>query len=418
MSLIYFVHASDAPQHINKFQNICEKLLEESRISGYNAVEASDFTKIINRANPEDLVVALLTQAFESLKPEVEESLNEIQNTGAKVAEIILDNVPYDKRFLTFPTDLKPIRTRDDMDAAWETIAGQLRDIFPMHKPEPEAVAVDWKKLALYLVPALLIILAVFYFARGFNGDSQVRADFEMDRTTCTAPCEVSLKNISKSAESFTWDFGDQSGTSTTEHPVHRYEKPGRFIVKLTVVNGGSTSSKTSEITVENREQPATVDRFELPIRDVVTIQGRGTVVTGVITGGIINNGDKVLISGNGTLLSTVVTGIEISRSMVESAKKGEEVGILLRGISRDQVKRGMILSAPGEQILSIVLEEAGDQKVQVIKIVRMISGLGLKESKDLVESAPTRIWKGTSRGEAQKIMEEFTKVGAVVRMQ
>lgn len=81
---------------------------------------------------------------------------------------------------------------------------------------------------------------------------------------------------------------------------------------------------------------------FELIVEDVFSITGRGTVVTGKVSKGTIRVGDEVIISPSG--IKTVVTGVEQFRKMLDVAQEGDNVGLLLRGISRDQIQRGNIL--------------------------------------------------------------------------
>ena len=81
---------------------------------------------------------------------------------------------------------------------------------------------------------------------------------------------------------------------------------------------------------------------FELIVEDVFSITGRGTVVTGRVSKGNIRIGDEVMISPSG--VRTVITGIEQFRKMLDYAQEGDNVGLLLRGISREQVHRGNIL--------------------------------------------------------------------------
>lgn len=81
---------------------------------------------------------------------------------------------------------------------------------------------------------------------------------------------------------------------------------------------------------------------FELVVEDVFSITGRGTVVTGRVSKGNIRVGDEVVISPSG--VRTVITGIEQFRKMLDYAQEGDNVGLLLRGISREQVQRGNIL--------------------------------------------------------------------------
>ncbi|NLM16122.1 MAG: elongation factor Tu [Candidatus Riflebacteria bacterium] len=87
---------------------------------------------------------------------------------------------------------------------------------------------------------------------------------------------------------------------------------------------------------------------FLLPIEDVVTISGRGTVVTGRIERGMIKVGDKVEVVGIKETRETTVTGVEMFRKTLNEGQAGDNVGLLLRGISREDIQRGMVLAKPG----------------------------------------------------------------------
>ena len=87
---------------------------------------------------------------------------------------------------------------------------------------------------------------------------------------------------------------------------------------------------------------------FLLPIEDVLTITGRGTVVTGRVERGIVKVNDEVEIVGIKDTQKTVVTGLEMFRKILDYAEPGDNVGALLRGINRDQVVRGQVLAKPG----------------------------------------------------------------------
>ncbi|AQZ13215.1 TUF1 (YOR187W) [Zygosaccharomyces parabailii] len=88
---------------------------------------------------------------------------------------------------------------------------------------------------------------------------------------------------------------------------------------------------------------------FLLPVEDIFSISGRGTVVTGRVERGNLKKGEEVEIVGhNTTPLKTTVTGIEMFRKELDQAMAGDNAGILLRGIRRDQLKRGMVLAKPG----------------------------------------------------------------------
>ena len=87
---------------------------------------------------------------------------------------------------------------------------------------------------------------------------------------------------------------------------------------------------------------------FLMPIEDVFTISGRGTVVTGRVERGVVTVGDEVEIVGLGETKKTVVTGVEMFRKTLDQGQAGDNVGILLRGIKRDEVERGQVVAKPG----------------------------------------------------------------------
>ena len=87
---------------------------------------------------------------------------------------------------------------------------------------------------------------------------------------------------------------------------------------------------------------------FLMPIEDVFTITGRGTVVTGRVEKGIIKPGDEVEIVGIKDTRKTVATSLEMFRKILDDAEAGDNVGILLRGIGKEDVERGQVLAKPG----------------------------------------------------------------------
>ena len=87
---------------------------------------------------------------------------------------------------------------------------------------------------------------------------------------------------------------------------------------------------------------------FLMPIEDVFSISGRGTVVTGRIERGVVNVGDEVEIVGLKETTKTVVTGVEMFRKLLDSGEAGDNVGCLLRGVGREEVERGQVLAKPG----------------------------------------------------------------------
>jgi elongation factor Tu len=92
----------------------------------------------------------------------------------------------------------------------------------------------------------------------------------------------------------------------------------------------------------------ATDKPFLMPIEDVFSISGRGTVVTGRVERGIVKVGDTVEIVGIRPTVSTTVTGVEMFRKLLDQGQAGDNVGVLLRGTKRDEVERGQVLAKPG----------------------------------------------------------------------
>jgi elongation factor Tu len=87
---------------------------------------------------------------------------------------------------------------------------------------------------------------------------------------------------------------------------------------------------------------------FLMPIEDVFSISGRGTVVTGRVERGIINVGDEIEIVGIKDTTKTVCTGVEMFRKLLDRGEPGDNVGVLLRGVKREEVERGQVLCKPG----------------------------------------------------------------------
>ena len=87
---------------------------------------------------------------------------------------------------------------------------------------------------------------------------------------------------------------------------------------------------------------------FLMPVEDVFSISGRGTVATGRVDRGIINVGDDVEIVGINDTAKTVATGVEMFRKLLDQGQAGDNVGILLRGTKKDEIERGQVLAAPG----------------------------------------------------------------------
>jgi elongation factor Tu len=100
-----------------------------------------------------------------------------------------------------------------------------------------------------------------------------------------------------------------------------------------------------SYIPVPERE----VDKpFLMPVEDVFTITGRGTVVTGRVERGMVKTGEELEMVGLGANKKTVVTGVEMFRKILDEGQAGDNVGLLLRGVAKEEVERGMVMAKPG----------------------------------------------------------------------
>jgi len=94
---------------------------------------------------------------------------------------------------------------------------------------------------------------------------------------------------------------------------------------------------------------PRDVDKpFLMPVEDVFSITGRGTVGTGRVERGIVKVGDEMEMVGLGAKRKTVITGVEMFRKLLDQGQAGDNVGLLLRGVDKEELKRGMVISAPG----------------------------------------------------------------------
>jgi elongation factor Tu len=87
---------------------------------------------------------------------------------------------------------------------------------------------------------------------------------------------------------------------------------------------------------------------FLMPVEDVFTISGRGTVATGRVERGVVNVGDTVEIVGFRATQQTVATGVEMFRKVLDRGEAGDNIGVLLRGVKRDEIERGQVLAKPG----------------------------------------------------------------------
>src|SRR5579885_917537 len=131
-------------------------------------------------------------------------------------------------------------------------------------------------------------------------------------------------------------------------------ELPVVRVSALGALNGEPQWEKTVEELMEAVDKyipvpERAVDKpFLMPIEDIFSIQGRGTVVTGRIERGVVKVGDEMEIVGFGETRKTVVTGVEMFKKLLDEGRAGDNVGLLLRGIEKNEVERGQVIAKPG----------------------------------------------------------------------
>lgn len=261
---IYTIHASDAPQHTRKLHEILQKLKAENRISDFIVLNIDNDLSPLDTIEDDDLTLTLLTSELEPRKEEIQSRLRALKVTrpNVKIAEIIVDKVTYDNEFITFPTDLKPIRDREDMDVVWSNIEQSLKDIFPIsiieHKTDPPT---DWKKYVKYGIAVLVLGLLIWLVPKILQGEkpevafqykvfNPVSDEFYSDTTECFAPCIVYFDNESRNYDSLIWDFGDTVSAGETD-PKYLFLNPGEKKIVLTASLGNKKNNFSKTLLVK-----------------------------------------------------------------------------------------------------------------------------------------------------------------------
>jgi len=164
---------------------------------------------------------------------------------------------------------------------------------------------------------------------------------------------------------------------------LNEYDFPGDdtpvvHVSALKALEGDADfAGKIMELMAEVDEYVPTPERdldkpFLMPIEDVFSITGRGTVVTGKIEQGAIHTGDSIEIVGIKETSTTTCTGVEMFRKLLDEGQAGDNIGALLRGVDKDEVQRGQVLAAPGSitphtefeaQVYVLSKEEGGRHK-------------------------------------------------------
>ena len=122
--------------------------------------------------------------------------------------------------------------------------------------------------------------------------------------------------------------------------------------VQVTIVSPSGNTSGASLVIIGDSSmissENATSRSICIPVEDVFSISGRGTVVTGRVERGVVKVGEELEIVGLKATTKTVCTGVEMFRKLLDQGQAGDNVGVLLRGTKREEVERGQVLSQPG----------------------------------------------------------------------
>ncbi|HTE30836.1 MAG TPA: PKD domain-containing protein, partial [Chryseolinea sp.] len=258
---INVIYASDALEQLEALKNILEKFKAERRISDYTLIaDVDQFVSSQYKVKANDTLITLLTlklarlDEIRSISKQLKVSWPEI-----KVFEIIVDQLPYDNKFVTFPPDLAPIRGRNDMVSVWSDIEKTLRSMLPAIQPPPPPPPPDgWKTILKIGIPLIIIIALIFWWQFRNNGNPPEQtplAQFSSDKTTCEAPCTIVFANSSQNAASYRWDFGN-GDSSENVNPTYTFKNGGNFIVKLTALGKDQQHEVTHEIVVGSAATP------------------------------------------------------------------------------------------------------------------------------------------------------------------
>src|SRR5207237_8014239 len=140
---------------------------------------------------------------------------------------------------------------------------------------------------------------------------------------------------------------------------------------------GSSSAERMSAFDATIPQPNSETDKpFLMPVEDVFSITGRGTVATGRIERGKIKVGEEVALIGFGSDKKTVITGVEMFRKLLDDGQAGDNVGLLLRGIDKNDVERGMVLAKTGSITphakfnaeVYVLTKEEGGRQTQYLK--------------------------------------------------
>jgi PKD repeat protein len=255
---VYCIHCSDAGQHLARIEQLAQKLRDQNRIAGLVSLVAEEVDDgFIQRVERQDLIIVLLTTALEKFQGRLGPLFSQVKNKYANlpIAEILIDNIRYENAYITLPTDLRPIRDRENMDQIWSEAEATLSDLIP--KPQP----ISKRK---FLIPAIVVAvvgLLIWLVPKiSLNGDPEPDFNFTVrdinngrrvsDSSACYLPCLVSLNSTSKNVDSVRWTLNDTITLkeTSTDYPLL---VAGKYKVELTAMKGDKKKPLTKTFLVK-----------------------------------------------------------------------------------------------------------------------------------------------------------------------
>jgi len=243
---IYTIQAFDAPQHTERLRKILQEMQTEDRIGGFTVLKpVEDLSTLAGSVNYEEMILILLTDGLEAQRAMIESKVKDLSRKmpGLRVAEILVDNIVYDNEFITFPDDLHPIRNREDMDEAWDSIASSLRDMFPVNQKKKKEPFPLW---------ILFVVLGVLLFGGILIFTLPTASGEEMEETFMMVPDLAGMSEAE--AVSLLLDAGLEAGQRRFES----HETVNSDLVIRSEPNAGESIEKGAQVTLiisSGREQ-------------------------------------------------------------------------------------------------------------------------------------------------------------------
>ena len=248
----YCIHSSDAGQHLDKIEQFAKKYQEQNRVSGFVPLLAENVDdSILQKVEGKSLITVLLTSGLEARQAALGKILSQLKTKfpDLPIAEILIDNMQYEKEYITLPTDLRPIRDREDKEQVWAGIEGTLEQLIPRPQSFPMKKVII--ALGAIAVISLVIWLGIKMSSNDAKPDFSIKimdnksAEIISNKSYCYLPCVLILDNNTPGDATFTWDLGDTILTGRDLKYV--FLEPGEHSITLTAGSEGKKGKSTTK---------------------------------------------------------------------------------------------------------------------------------------------------------------------------